>query len=302
MRSHFACVSMVLAALAPMVAPQPAAVAPAAPAAPVEPPIAEGMDPIAMMRQMGADEGAIMMLQLLSQAAGMDLGQAMMLFMLADQGNIDDDVVGMLLLSKALGGGGAKQPAALLAGDSLLVVEDGVVYKIDIGKMEAVGSVAYRPTAKATGLPAALMPMLQGAQENAQLTACTSNMKQLCLAALMYSQENNDTLPTEDWVEAIYPYCKNRAMYVCPGQPDKKVAYALNEAIAGVPMAEVKSPAQAVLLFEADLPDDAPFGGADAVPEPPRHGDRIVVGFVDGHVKAVSPDELRELLQRNPFE
>ncbi len=67
-------------------------------------------------------------------------------------------------------------------------------------------------------------------------------------------------------------------------------------------MAEVKNPAQTVLFFEADLPDDVPFGSADAVLEPPPHADRIVVGFVDGHVKAMPPDEVRELLQRNPFE
>lgn len=283
------------------VGPPPKAMpAPAPP--PAAPQMDAEMDPVAMMRQMGMGEEQIMMLQLLAQAAGMDLGQAMMLFMLADQGKINDDIVGMLLFSKAFSGGGGKQPAALLAGDALLVVEDGTVYKIDIGKMEVTGSVSYRPPAQKTGLPGELMPMMMGAREKAQLAACTSNMKQVCLAALMYSQDHQNTLPTENWVEGLYPYCKNRAIYVCPGQPDKKVAYALNEAIAGAAMAEVKDPSQVVLFFEADLPEDVPFGSADAVLGQPAHGGRIVVGFLDGHVQAMDPGEVVKLLERDPFE
>ncbi len=226
MKIRAACLSILLIGVSVVtVAAQgvgpPAKAAPAPMPPPAAPQMDAEMDPMEMMRQMGADENDIMMMQLLSQAAGMDMGQAIMLMMLADQGNVDEDLIGMLMFSKALGGGGGKQPAALLAGDALVVVEDGVVYKIDLAKMEVAGSVAYRPTAQKTALPAAMMPMLQGAREKAQLTACTSNMKQLCLAALMYSQDHQDTLPTEDWVEAVYPYCKNRAIYVCPGQPEK---------------------------------------------------------------------------------
>jgi prepilin-type processing-associated H-X9-DG protein len=227
-----------------------------------------------------------MVLQLLSQAAGMDVGQAMMLFMLADQGKINDDIVGMLLFSKALAGGGGKQPTALLAGESLLVVEDGVVYKIDVGKMEVTGSVAYRPSPQKTGLPAELMPMMMGAREKAQLTACISNMKQLCLAALMYSQDWDGILPAENWPKDLEPYLKNTALYSCPAQPEK-IGFALNAALAAANGKDVKRPAETVLFFEADVPDDVAFGGADAVLQQPRHAGKIVVGFVDGHVQAM---------------
>jgi prepilin-type processing-associated H-X9-DG protein len=298
MRSQFACLSLALAVLAPAAVPQPAAIAPAAPA---EPGMVEEMDPMAMMRQMGAGDEEIMMLQLLSQAAGMDLGQAMMLFMLADQGNIDDDVVGMLLLSKAFAGGGAKQPTALLAGDSLLVVEDGVVYRIDIAKMEVTGSVTYRASAQKAGVPGELMPVLKQAREKAQLASCTSNMKQLCLAALMYAQDWDETLPNENWPKDLEPYIGNTTLFRCPAAPER-IGYALNAALAAGKMGDVKNPAETVFFFEADVPDDVAFGGPEAVLQEPRHADRIVVGFVDGHARAMEPAEVVKLLARDPFQ
>jgi prepilin-type processing-associated H-X9-DG protein len=282
---------------------QPAAVVEVGPGAPLEAPPAGEVDAVEMMRQMGAGDQEIMMIQLISQAAGMDMGQAMMLMMMADQGNMDEDLMGMLLFSKMLGGAMGKQPAVLLAGDSLLIVEDGVLYKIDLAKMEVAGSVSYRPTPQmAGGLPQALMPMMQGARENVQLAACTSNMKQLVLAAMMYAQDWDGTFPSENWAEELKPYVQNTAIYACPATEGKAVGFALNEMLAAAKLNEVKDPAEIPLFFEADLPDDVAFGGADAVMAEPRHNGMIVVGFVDGHAKAMPPDALRDLLNRNPFE
>lgn len=291
-------VGLALVVLVPAAAQQPPK---AAPAAPGEPAMVEEMDPVAMMRQMGADEGDIVILQLLSQAAGIDPGQAMMLFMLADQGKINDDILGMLLFSKALAGGGGKQATALMAGEALLVVEDGTVHKIDIGKMEVTGSVTYRPSAAKAGLPGQIMPMLQGARDKAQLVACTSNVRQLCTAALMYSRDWDGILPTEDWPKDLEPYVQNQTIYRCPTAPER-IGFALNAALAAANAKDVKRPAETVLFFEADVPDDVAFGGPEVVLQEPRHAGKIVVGFVDGHAKAMDPGEVVELLERDPFE
>jgi len=269
--------------------------------------LAEGeVDPVALMRQMGAKEEDILGIQLMSQVMGADMGQVMLLMMLADQGKKndpgkkDDDIMGLMFLMKAMGGG-AKQPTALLQGDKLLVIEDGMVYKIDTDAMKVEGSVGYRKAKEGAGGLAALLPLIMGAQGKAQATQCLNNMKQLCLAAQMHVQETGGALPTEQWQDQLANYVNDRALYVCPHAPQQGVAYVINEALLGALMQDIKRPAQTVLFFESDIAAEWPFGGVAAVSGQPRHDGRVVVGFADGHVQQVSPAELRQLLGQDPF-
>lgn len=304
------CVALVALLLVPALGQEGATPAPPAtggPDAETLRKMAEGeVDPVELMRQMGAKEEDILGLQLMSQVMGADMGQMMLLMMLADQGKKedqgkkDDDIMGMMLFSKLLGAG-AKQPTALLHGDKLLVIEDGTVYRIDMEKMEVDGSVNYRANKGAGGL-AALLPLIMQAQGKAQGTGCLSNMRQLCMSAQLYAGDNGDMLPTEQWPDQLAAYVKNRAIYTCPGAPGKAVAYAINEALIGARTGDVKRPSETVLFFESDQAQELPFGGPDAVTGPPRHEGRVAVGFVDGHAKFVSPEELRELLARDPFQ
>jgi len=72
----------------------------------------------------------------------------MMMFLvlaLADGGGRGeiDDALGMMLLTKALGSE-AKQPTTVVDGDRVLIVEDGVLYKISLADMAVEGQVAYK--------------------------------------------------------------------------------------------------------------------------------------------------------------
>jgi prepilin-type processing-associated H-X9-DG protein len=196
-------------------------------------------------------------------------------------------------------GANAKQPTALMADkDVLVVVEDGVVYRISVldGSVKAI---PYRQPKQPGVLPAELAPVLKEAREHAVLATCVSNMKQLCLAAMMYAQDQDEKLPTEGWPKQLEPYSKNPAIYRCPGAPDKEIGYAINEKVAGVKLGGLADPAETVLFFESDLAVDIPFGGIDALVEKPRHAGLVVVGFADGHVKAVPGEEARKLLARD---
>ncbi|HET6383886.1 MAG TPA: DUF1559 domain-containing protein [Armatimonadota bacterium] len=89
-------------------------------------------------------------------------------------------------------------------------------------------------------LAAILLPVFAQARAKARQTACLSNLKQLGLAMDMYAQDYDETFPvwtwcgdkttgfgsgvghapidnySTFWMDAIYPYVKDAAVYTCP--------------------------------------------------------------------------------------
>jgi prepilin-type N-terminal cleavage/methylation domain-containing protein/prepilin-type processing-associated H-X9-DG protein len=73
-------------------------------------------------------------------------------------------------------------------------------------------------------LAAILFPVFAQAREKARSIACVSNLKQLGLAFLQYSQDYDESLPQcadpigggSGWAGLIYPYVKSANVYVCP--------------------------------------------------------------------------------------
>jgi prepilin-type N-terminal cleavage/methylation domain-containing protein len=93
-------------------------------------------------------------------------------------------------------------------------------------------------------LASMLMPALSKAREKARQIACVSNMKQLALGQLMYSNDFDGYIfatgiddkydhyekvqYNEDRWRALsfyYPYINDKKVYVCPSLNDKKVCY-----------------------------------------------------------------------------
>ncbi|MFQ6131365.1 MAG: hypothetical protein ACE5R4_04960 [Armatimonadota bacterium] len=142
-----------------------------APAMPVPPPAAEPEIDV-LMRQMGAPPEAAMMMKLLTQA-DVDPLMMMMLMRMMDGGRIDDDLMGMLFFSKMLQAGTSQpaQPATILADDMLLIVEDGVVYKIDVPNMSLAGTVIYRQKAAQANPLATLLPLMMLGRPRAEAQA-----------------------------------------------------------------------------------------------------------------------------------
>jgi len=79
-------------------------------------------------------------------------------------------------------------------------------------------------------LAAILFPVFAKVREKARQASCASNMKQLGLAIIQYSQDNDEAMPSQDmfdlwsapywtaysWREMIYPYVKSTQVYRCP--------------------------------------------------------------------------------------
>lgn len=84
-------------------------------------------------------------------------------------------------------------------------------------------------------LAAILFPVFARARENARRTSCLSNMKQIGLGLLAYTQDYDETLVADwfgpdtgatdpqgtgqrryKWMDAIFPYVKNEQVFNCP--------------------------------------------------------------------------------------
>ena len=132
-------------------------------------------------------------------------------------------------------------------------------------------------------LSAILFPVFARARENARRASCMSNMKQLGLAFMQYSQDYDEQLPincysnaangefTTSWDVGIAPYSgvkvkggSSPAIFRCPSDTsaDNKRSYAMtygsnyilvwNDAgtMVGVKLAAIPQPAQTILLAE----------------------------------------------------
>lgn len=141
-------------------------------------------------------------------------------------------------------------------------------------------------------LAAILFPVFARARENARRSSCASNLKQIGLGILQYTQDydahfpvvRNTTTPKCNWGQQIYPYVKSVQLFVCPsntsvkgpsgnyqmgsnllGDPNFPVipaSYAMNDRMGNsfahsTPESAVFSPAQKVMIAEAAVWDNA---------------------------------------------
>jgi prepilin-type N-terminal cleavage/methylation domain-containing protein/prepilin-type processing-associated H-X9-DG protein len=130
-------------------------------------------------------------------------------------------------------------------------------------------------------LAAILFPVFAQAREKARQASCQSNLKQLGLGFVQYTQDNDETYPTAGhygygWAGMTYAYTKSTGIYTCPddnyssfgGNHDGSayngrplLSYAVNAnltcindnstgACAAATLAKLNAPASTVQLFE----------------------------------------------------
>ena len=127
-------------------------------------------------------------------------------------------------------------------------------------------------------LAAILFPVFQKVRENARRASCQSNMKQLGLAFIQYTQDADEQMPSgrripgvdttapsgAGWAGQLYQYVKAAGVYKCPddstgvvtnnGYTQQPVSYAFNKYLFGGStygsLASQQAPASIVLLTE----------------------------------------------------
>lgn len=112
-------------------------------------------------------------------------------------------------------------------------------------------------------LAAILFPVFARARENARKASCMSNLKQIGLGFMQYSQDyDENVVPVRvggaasnyfNWSNIIQPYLKSTQVLVCPSNSSKVQGYAYNMSAGGAPnrnLASYNFPAQTVFLVD----------------------------------------------------
>lgn len=121
---------------------------------------------------------------------------------------------------------------------------------------------------------------------------CFTHARSLTTSLQIVSIANNGVFPSADsWCDAIKHEVTSKTHYQCPNDPKHgECAFAYNEKLSGV-----KDPnPQTVMIFESDLGWNG-AGGISNVVATPRHRGFIVVGFANGNLRGVTPQQLKTL-------
>ncbi len=167
-------------------------------------------------------------------------------------------------------------------------------------------------------LAAILFPVFARAREKARQSSCLSNVKQLSLGLMQYSQDYDEQwVPAAQygnpnpppayltWPGLIQPYVKNLQVHTCPSDKTHgwngglsnttNVGYGYNRRLSALEIGKVKQPAQLCLLADAGfltdnvtkyyLVDESVDTSDNAPPPDSLHNDGANFGFADGHGK-----------------
>lgn len=145
--------------------------------------------------------------------------------------------------------------------------------------------------------------------DNARRSSCQSNLKQIGLALIQYTQDYDDKYPrvsrkgSRGWSQDLQPYLKSWPLFQCPSAPNhvlKTTDYFYNSRFQGLKVGDLVSSKQTIM--GGDGPDDAPLSGhlsglpADATTNEnsfaQRHLGTANYLFADGHVRTLPPEKI----------
>ena len=138
------------------------------------------------------------------------------------------------------------------------------------------------------------LPALAKAKSRAQTVSSVSQMKQLGLAARMYSNDHNEKFPkSQSWCDDIREYVGDPKIYKAANDSGAgECSYAFNEKLSGVDESKINP--QTVLFFEADSGWNR-SGGRELLLPRPGSGNLYVIGFADGSVQQMPAGRIRSL-------
>lgn len=156
---------------------------------------------------------------------------------------------------------------------------DSLQFRLTYVRRQAIVSMTPREDYSPTMLKvlASRKPAVEASQGDQMVTL--SNIKQVCLAMLMFEGDYDDYFPyvesSPQLFDFLNPYTKNREVFKTRNPLGGEIRF--NMSLAGANMTGVDQPAITPMFFESNAWPDG----------------RRCVGFTDGHAKIVSADEWR---------
>ena len=145
--------------------------------------------------------------------------------------------------------------------------------------------------------------------DNPRLSSCQSNLKQIGLGFIQYTQDYNKKFPLVAnaragyWAGSLQPYVKSWQLFQCPSDKTtapKTTDYYYNARLAAAKQDALKAPKATILLGEG-TGDQLPLYHLSQLPalwrtdenSPAwRHLERAVYLFADGHVKPLRAEAI----------
>lgn len=114
-----------------------------------------------------------------------------------------------------------------------------------------------------------------------------TQLKQLAIGIMQIDQDYDDFLAFDDagYGRALLPYLKDATYYTIAGTTNEK--WHFNDNLSSLGLAAIKEPTRTVLFYDGSAPDNDHLNF--------RFSDKTLVCFADGHVVALSKDELKDL-------
>jgi len=136
-----------------------------------------------------------------------------------------------------------------------------------------------------------LWPVWRSAAYPARRAAALSNVHQLALGALMYSNDFDDHLPHAGvWMDETLPYVANGTRPEIFRSPDhlgaNEFGFAFRRTLSAKQTPDVDKPEVTAMIFDSIDTRWNANGGLELLPRPGRYQSYNVAAFVDGHVKA----------------
>jgi prepilin-type processing-associated H-X9-DG protein len=115
-----------------------------------------------------------------------------------------------------------------------------------------------------------------------------NQLKQLGLGAMQFTLDYDEFYAFDDAAHerALRPYLKDDSLYTIAGTKDQK--WHFNDLLSTLSLAKLNEPARTVLFYDGEAPTSDKLNF--------RFGDKTMIGFADGHCKALSKDELKDLI------
>ncbi|MES2465405.1 MAG: DUF1559 domain-containing protein [Armatimonadota bacterium] len=141
-------------------------------------------------------------------------------------------------------------------------------------------------------IAAILFPVFAQAREKARQSTCASNLKQISIQMLGYTQDYDDKFPPDArWMDSLEPFRGNSGElpYHCPSvtaasAPDI-YGYAYNRNAAAKPNSKTADPRVKMLVYDSSTLTRSASDPGTSRPTEGRHSKGSNVAFFDGHVK-----------------